>query len=96
MAKRVDEKGKNLEKNDYCDVITHQMTSYIIKFILKTFQLPCNEDLLRLICENISSYITKVKQSLRVKIGASEKSTDISKIQGQKNFFFMYLRPIKF
>ena len=68
---------------DYCDVITLKMTSYVINFILQLFQLPYNEDLLRLICENSSSYM-KVKPFFRVEIGPSEKSADIGKIREKK------------
>ena len=81
---------------DYCDVITHKMTSYIISFILQTLQLPCNEDLLRLICENSSSYMSKVKPFFRVEIGAPEKSADISKIQDKKIYFCHIPRANKF
>ena len=59
------------------------MLSYIINF-KKTFQLPYNKGLLRLICESSSS--KKVKPFFRAEIGASEKSAGISKIW-DKNFF---------
>ena len=68
---------------DHCDVITLKMTSYVINFILQLFQLPYNEDLLRLICENSSSYM-KVTPFFRVEIGPSEKSADIGKIREKK------------
>ena len=63
------------------------MTLYIINFILPTFQLPYNEDLLGLICENSSTYMNKVKPFFRVEIGAPEKSADNSKIQDKKIVF---------
>ena len=62
------------------------MTSYIINFILETFQLRNNEDLLRLICEKSSSYRNKVKPFFRVELGTSEKIADISKIPDKKTF----------
>ena len=71
------------------------MTSHIINFMLQTFQLLYNEDLLSLISENGSSYMMKVKPFFRVEICASEKSADISKIR-DKIFFAMYLRLTKF
>ena len=49
------------------------MTSYIIEFIIQTFQLPYNEDLLRLIYENNSSCMKKVKPFLLAEIGAPEE-----------------------
>ena len=55
------------------------VTSYIINFILQIFWLPYNKDLLRLICENCSSYKNIVKQFFWVEIGAFEKSTGIRK-----------------
>ena len=61
-------------------------TTYIINFILKTFQLPYNEDFLRLICES-SIYINKVNPFFGVEISASKKNDDISKIRNGKNFF---------
>ena len=72
------------------------MTSYIISFILQAFQLPYNEDLLRLICENSSSYMNSVKPIFREEIGAPETSVRISKISEKRNFFVIYLRPTKF
>ena len=57
------------------------MTSSIIDFISKTSQLPYNLDLLRLVCENSSSHISKVKPFFRVEIGVFEKSADTSKIR---------------
>ena len=65
------------------------MTSYIIEFIIQTFQLPYNEDLLRLIYENSSSYMKKVKPFLLAEIGASEEFADISKISD--NIFFCHI-----
>ena len=53
------------------------MTSHIINFMLQTFQLPYNEDLLSLISKNGSSYMKKVKPFFRVEICASEKNADI-------------------
>ena len=72
---------------DYCDVIIHYMTSYIINFVLYTLQLPYNEDLLWLICENSSSSMGKIKPFFRVHKGAPGKSTDISKIRDRKIFW---------
>ena len=57
-----------------------------MSFILKTFQLPYNEYLPRLICENSSSYMNKLKPLFRLEIEASEKSADISKIEAKKIF----------
>ena len=74
--------------------MTKEWASYIINFILQAFQLPYNEDLLRLICESSSSYMNKVKPFFWVEIGPSEKSADISKIR--ESFFIMYLRPTTF
>ena len=70
------------------DVTYHKV--YIINFSV-TF----NEDLLRLICENISTYMNKVKPLFQVEIGASEKSDDISKILDKKEII-MYLNSSKF
>ena len=58
--------------------------------MLLTFQLPHNEDLLSLICENSSIYINKVKPFFELEIRASEKSADISKIS-DKNYFFRHV-----
>ena len=61
-CKKIGKKIKNDKTMDYCDVIVHQMASYIMNFILLTFQLNCNEDLLRLlICENSPSCMNRVK-----------------------------------
>ena len=81
---------------DYCDMITNQMMSHIISFILQTFQSPYNGDFLKLICENNSSYMNKIKPFLRVLIDASEERADISKIGEKKYFFVMYPRLTKF
>ena len=81
-------KVKTDKLRNYCDVIIHQMASCIINFILEKFQLPYNEDLLRLICENSSSYMNKVKPFSRVEVGASEKSAGIDKIR-DKIFFLL-------
>ena len=88
--KNIDKKVKIDKTINYCDVITHQMMSYIINFILQTFHLPYNEDLLRLECENSSSYINEVKPLFRVEIGASEEKGDISKIR-EKNFLICHV-----
>ena len=72
------------------DVIYHQF--YIIKILVNLWW-----SFLRLICENSSSYTngcTKiVKPFFRVKIWASEKKTDISKLRDNKIFFVIYLKP---
>ena len=72
------------------------MMSHIISFILQTFQSPYNGDFLKLICENNSSYMNKIKPFLRVLIDASEERADISKISEKKYFFVMYPRLTKF
>ena len=64
------------------------MTSYVINFISQTFQLPYNEDLLRLIRENSSSSMKKVRPFFRVEIGASEKSADVKKYVTKKKWSF--------
>ena len=59
------------------------MTSYIIIVILSTFQLPYNEDSLQLIQLQLQLH-EQIRPFFRVEIGASEKSTDISKIRDKK------------
>ena len=65
------------------------MTSYVINFISQTFHLPYNEDLLRLICENSSSSMKKVRPFFRVEIGASEKSADVKKYVTKKIVIYL-------
>ena len=65
------------------------MTSYIINYLLETFQLHYIEDLLRLIGENSSSYMNKVKSFFLVQKDTSEKSLDISKIRDKKVFCYV-------
>ena len=60
------------------------MTLSTINLILETFQLPYNEDLLRLMCENSSFYVNKVKPFFQVEISASKESADISEICDKK------------
>ena len=88
MVKKLTKNVKNDKTMDYCDVSRHVSSILHYTYILKSFQLPYNEDLLILICENSSSYMNKVKPFLGVEIAASEKSADISKICD--NFFFFF------
>ena len=87
MVKKITKKVKNYKKLNIVTLSLIIVTSYIISFILQIFRLPYIEDLLRLICENCSSYKNKVKPFFRVEIGASEKSAGIRKTYDKKVCF---------
>ena len=81
-GKKIDQKGKKWQSNE----LLWRHHSLDDKFYIINILVTYNEDLVRLLCENSSSYMNKVKPFLVVETGAFEKSADISKIGNKKKF----------